>query len=500
MHSAVGTRMQFWPALLALLAILLPAELRAQTCTLDRPVPNARIDAAAGTRFFPSGGEGLILVRRKYTDSSIVRVFEIDNVKSDPWKQLSERPIISVRPLPDKGYEEFKGFAPDNSIVIRFVAPEPKNSFWDPRTFVVRICDQSPPANSAPANPSPANPAPANPAPANPAASNSAPVNSLAIVQAPISPPNWAKLISIGFLLLVYVLFATAVYHIRGKPHPLAAKHTKDTEYPALTSQEPRGWIEHLDPVVLTANAFNKGSIQKLQVLLFTFLISGMVLSLVLTIGALTDLSVTIALLLGISAVGAAVAQKTTASHDRLSFENWAWLVKKEILPIHEEDASGPRWSDLVMTNREFDIYKLQTLIFSVVVAGALLAAGAQHLASFSVPDTLLGILGLSQVAYISGTLARPASNTELDHAIDDLRNMEVKLQTVVARNTDTDEDGNLPKLLPPPETGVPLAQRKASATKAMTLYEKKADQVKIMLESILGEEVKRDLLEPTLS
>ena len=483
--GAVGIRMRLWPALLALLASLVPGELRAQTCTLDPPAPNARIDAAAGTRFFPSGGEGLILVRRKYTDSSIVRVFETDGLKSDPWKQLSERPIISVRPLPDKGYEEFKGFAADNSSVIRFIAPGPRNSFWENRTFVVRICDPGAPANSAPANS---------------AASNSAPVNSLAIVQAPISPPNWAKLISIGFLLLVYVLFATAVYHIRGKPHPLAAKHTKDTEYPALTSQEPRGWIEHLDPVVLTANAFNKGSIQKLQVLLFTFLISGMVLSLVLTIGALADFSVTIALLLGISAVGAAVAQKTTASHDRLSFENWAWLVKKKILPIHEEDESGPRWSDLVLTNREFDIYKLQTLIFSVVVAGALLAAGAQHLASFSVPDTLLGILGLSQVAYISGTLARPASNTELDHAIDDLRNMEVKLQTVVARNTDTDEDGNLPTPLPAPQPGIPLAQRNANATKAMTLYKKKADQVEVMLESVLGGEVDRNQLEPTLS
>src|SRR3982074_3315040 len=441
--GAVGIRMRLWPALLALLASLVPGELRAQTCTLDPPAPNARIDAAAGTRFFPSGGEGLILVRRKYTDSSIVRVFETDGLKSDPWKQLSERPVISVRPLPDKGYEEFKGFAADNSIVIRFIAPGQRNSFWENRTFVVRICDPGAPANSAPANS---------------AASNSAPVNSLAIVQAPISPPNWAKLISIGFLLLVYVLFATAVYHIRGKPHPLAAKHTKDTEYPALTSQEPRGWIEHLDPVVLTANAFNKGSIQKLQVLLFTFLISGMVLSLVLTIGALADFSVTIALLLGISAVGAAGAQKTTASHHRHTFANGPCGGKKKILPIHEEDESGPRWSDLVLTNREFDIYKLQTLIFSVVVAGALLAAGAQHLASFSVPDTLLGILGLSQVAYISGTLARPASNTELDHAIDDLRNMEVKLQTVVARNTDTDEDGNLPTPLPAPQPGIPLA------------------------------------------
>jgi hypothetical protein len=87
-----------------------------------------------------------------------------------------------------------------------------------------------------------------------------------------------------------------------------------------------------------------------------------------------------------------------------------------------------------------------------------------------------------------------------LDHAIDDLRNMEVKLQTVVARNTDTDEDGNLPTPLPAPQPAIPLAQRNANATKAMTLYKKKADQVEVMLESVLGGEVDRNQLEPTLS
>jgi hypothetical protein len=322
-----------------------------------------------------------------------------------------------------------------------------------------------------------------------------APASALAIVQVPISPPIWAKLISIASLLVIYVLFSQAVFQIRGKPHPLAAK------YPALTGQRASGWFEHLNPVVLTANSFNKGSIQKLQVLLFSFLVSGMVLSLVLTIGALSDLSVTIALLLGISAVGAAVAQKTSASHDRLSFENWAWLVRREILPINDEDQSGPRWSDLVITNREFDIYKLQTLIFSLVVAGALLAAGEEHLASFSVPETLLGILGLSQVVYVSGTLVSPPSITELDQAIDDLRQIEAKLQSVVARNTDTDEEGKLPTPLPdPPSPLPPLVARIANAVKARSVYEKKADQVEIMLESALGVAVERSRLHPALS
>jgi len=225
------------------------------------------------------------------------------------------------------------------------------------------------------------------------------------------------------------------------------------------------------------------------------------VLSLVLTLGYLTDLSVTVAMLLGISAVGAAVAQTASANRDRLTFENWAWLVKKKVLPINEEDQTGPQLSDLVMTNREFDIYKLQTLIFSVVVAVALLLGGEQNLGSFTVPQTLLGILGLSQIVYVSGTLAGPASISDLDQALTHLREMEARLQTAVARNTDTDGDGKLPSPLPdPPSPLPPLEERKSHAPNALRLYANLADQVEIMLESTLGAAVHRAQLEPVLA
>jgi hypothetical protein len=343
--------------------------------------------------------------------------------------------------------------------------PRHDNNFWKRRTFVVRFCE------------------------------NASTADALAIVPALVSPPTLSKVISVVLLVIFYCLFAWAVSHTRAKPHPLAVK------YPAFEPHKKQGWFGHLDPVVLTANAFNSGSIQKLQVLLFTLLVSGMVLSLVLTLGVLSDLSSTIALLLGISAVGAAVAQKTATTRDRLDFENWAWLVKKNVIPINPAHETEPRWGDLVVTNREFDVYKLQTLIFSVVVAVALLVGGEERLASFSVPETLLGILGLSQVVYVAGTLARPASVADLDQALTNLRQMESKLQTCVERNTDTDNEGKLPVPLPaPPDPLPPFNERKAKAKNATRLYAQMADQVEIMIESALGAGVERQNLDPSLA
>lgn len=373
---------------------------------------------------------------------------------------LSSPTIISVRPL-----EKVNGeFSPTDSSVVRFVVPTQENTFWAKRTFVLRLCDK----DSADDN------------------------NALAIVRVAVSPPILAKLLSVVVLVLFYVGFALAVSRIRAKDQPLHAK------YPAVAEQRKHGWLGHLDPVVLTANSFSKGSVQKLQVLLFSFLVSGMVLSLVLTLGVLSDLSPTIALLLGISAVGAAVAQKTASNRDRLGFDNWAWLVRKMIIPFNEAEAD-PKWSDLVMTGREFDVYKLQTLIFSVVVAAALLVGGEERLASFAVPETLLGILGLSQVVYVAGTLARPPSTEDLDSAITELSKRETDLQTAIGQGTDTDPDGKLPPPTSASASSASLDERKARAVNAMRRYNKQADLVEIMLESTLGATVDRNKLDPSI-
>jgi hypothetical protein len=446
--------------------VFMPTNLRAQTCDLKQEWAG-RAGGAAATTFLPNGRDGQILIRKKAVDAAVVRMFEAKRADPASWEspnQPFEVTVISVRPAPENAYA---GFTPTDSSIIRFLVPRQSHSLWQQRIFLVRYCEK---------------------------ASGD---DVLAVVPVFVSPPTLSKIISIVVLVILYCLFAHAVSRSRAQPHPLEVK------YPAFRPHKKLGWFRHLDPVVLTANAFNTGSIQKLQVLLFSLLVSGMVLSLILTRGVLSDLSATVALLLGISAVGAAVAQKTTTTRDRLEFENWAWLVKKDVLPINQAEKIEPRWADLVVTNREFDVYKLQTLIFSVVVAVALLVGGEERLASFAVPETLLGILGLSQVVYVAGTLARPASIGDLDEALTKLRELEGKLRTCVARNTDTDDKGKLPDELPLPQSSpaleAELEERIANAKNAVRLYSDLADQVEIMIESSLNAKVEREDLDPSV-
>jgi hypothetical protein len=227
--------------------------------------------------------------------------------------------------------------------------------------------------------------------------------------------------------------------------------------------------------------------------------VAGMLLSLTLRVGLLSDLSLTVLGLLGISGVGAAVAQATTTTRTRLSFDNWVWLVRRHLVPISEVDDDGPRWGDLVLTNREFDIYKMQTIVFSLVVAAALLVGGEEQLASFTVPEALLGILGLSQIVYLGGVLERPRSINDLNDALSELRTREDTLRTAVTYDTDTDANGKLPKLPDKPaETRPSLATTKAVT--AVQRYRTQARQVALMIESTLEVEVDESKLEPDLN
>src|SRR5262249_40130928 len=132
--------------------------------------------------------------------------------------------------------------------------------------------------------------------------------------------------VSVLLMLLIYILLAAAVWWVRRRNHPL---HTK---YPAYNEiRKYSFWAYLFNPVHLTANAFNNASVQKFQILLFSFLVAGMLLSLILETGNLSDLSATVVVLLGISGVGTAVAQAATQQRSRLDFANWAWLVQKRV-------------------------------------------------------------------------------------------------------------------------------------------------------------------------
>jgi hypothetical protein len=254
---------------------------------------------------------------------------------------------------------------------------------------------------------------------------------------------RYVGLFCIPIALLTYVLAISSVYVSRKQSAKKQNAEGRLAEkYPSVFAAKEFETVDFFNPIQLTANAFSQASVQKLQVLMFSFLVGCLVLYLVLRTGTLADMSGTVVALLGISGVGAAVSQMTYTSKTRLSFDNWAWLQSNSVLKV--QAARAPQWKDLVLTNREFDVYKLQTIIFSLAVAAALVVTGASGLATFQIPSAMLGVLGLSQVVFVGGILVRPPATEDLDDTLTTLRAAAGRYSEALARGTDVDADGKL--------------------------------------------------------
>jgi hypothetical protein len=157
----------------------------------------------------------------------------------------------------------------------------------------------------------------------------------------------------------------------------------------------------------------------------------GLFLLFMLQTGMLADLSVTILTLLGISGIGATIAKGADQQRNTISAENRAWLLRKGWIPTAKTpvDVSNASWRDFFTTNGEFDVYRYQSFVFSFVVLVALITAGVTQLGTFSIPDTILGIVGLSQAVYIGGKLVTPTNMSDLNTALSDLRDQEKKFR-----------------------------------------------------------------------
>jgi hypothetical protein len=327
--------------------------------------------AAPATMILPADSGGRLLFKQSMgtdTDAHSFRVFEVSGLRISRMTG-SELRVLAIDPADGAADDRFK--AGDS---VSMLVDLPRGVPWQIRSFAVLACKGDT-------------------------------FGAWGVTTAPVSNPIATGAICVATGFLLYVLSMCAVFADRKQPIPgdLA------TKYPAVFGARVLGRWEFWNPIHLITNAFNQGSVQKAQVVLFSFLIGELVLSLVLRTGALVDVSTTVVALLGISGIGAAAAQVAYQQKTRLSFDNWSWLQKQQVLRSpRTSKAAGPFWRDLVMTNREFDVYKLQTIIFTIAVASAIVVSGASHLSSFSVPQNLLGVLGLSQVVYIGGVMVKP--------------------------------------------------------------------------------------------
>ena len=291
-----------------------------------------------------------------------------------------------------------------------------------------------------------------------------------------ISNKNWAIAISLLACLVAYIAAACATYFVHQaqcvykkdgsapvvpplpagaqQPAPAAiapaptprlldalmatfknSQAKQDNGHGPLVGTNYATFWAHLNPVVLSAGGNGIGSATNLQILFFSLVVFGVVSYIWLLTGQLTGLSNTVLLLMGISGLGATAAAGADLTKNRLSFDNWAWLIIRCWLPPGGvAEVNIAKWKDIFTTGGAFDVYRFQMICFSVVVGIALIGAGTQlnDLSSFSVPEALLGILGLSQVVYVAGKLVAPPSISDLDTQITALQAAEKKLRDTI--------------------------------------------------------------------
>jgi hypothetical protein len=239
--------------------------------------------------------------------------------------------------------------------------------------------------------------------------------------------------------------------------------------------------VQAWNPVRITAGPDNRGSLSAFQVFFFSILVFAMLAYVLLRTGVLSDLSTTILELLGISGIGAAAAKGADSSKTALDPANQAWLMNKGWFDKASTRATAsPSFYDLISSDGSFDVYRFQSLIFTGAVGIALFAGGVFQLASFTVPQNILGILGLSQVVYIAGKLVTSNSATQLNAVITDLRNAEAAYRDAAHNTSDTPD-------------------AKDKVTRAKAAYLDKAGGAAKLFTDVTGRPVDDGKLQPSL-
>ena len=236
-------------------------------------------------------------------------------------------------------------------------------------------------------------------------------------------------------------------------------------------------------PLAITAGVFGRASLSNLQILYFSLIVFWVIFFVLLRDGTLVDLSEHVLYLLGIGAIGSGGAKVVAIRRQRLSFENWAWLKKKGWI---KEDIGRsrrpPTWADLVNSDGVFDVFKFQSIVASLIIGSGLLIISAfgekpdASLANFTIPEGLLGLLGLSQVTYVAGKVTAPAPVDELNQQLDKVRNLEGKFGDAVATAWRTT-----------PPTTRDLESAKKAAAEAYMAFRVAADNALEMLSQRIG-------------
>lgn len=241
--------------------------------------------------------------------------------------------------------------------------------------------------------------------------------------------------LSLLFVAAAYIFLAWTTYpekeDVKKSGEPKDGKKPDDAKKPDDLKELMEGkWLLFaLSPVRISAAWFGEASMSQLQVLVFTFVVAGLMLFLFLRTGALSEVSMDLLKLIGISALGTAGAKFTQTLKTGLKTETARFLIGKgwyqwELRPIQHTAT----FHQLLLTDNRLDVYKFQMLIFTVIVAFYVMSAGQAGLGGVTISDTMLYLIGISQVVYVGGKAVTDRT-TDLEEAVAKMRDLEMKLK-----------------------------------------------------------------------
>lgn len=179
------------------------------------------------------------------------------------------------------------------------------------------------------------------------------------------------------------------------------------------------------DPVFISQDGLGEGSLGRLQLLLFSFVVACLVLYVYLRTGVMVGFSDDVLLLLGITGTGTALS-RLPLSRRAVSEVSETVLLRLGVVNVNH---NMPSFGDVISSRGEVDVTRVQALLFSVIVLVALVANGAADLANFSLPPQLNWLLGISQGVYVAGKLVPSEACTRLDAEMRDLINAAIEKQ-----------------------------------------------------------------------
>jgi hypothetical protein len=216
-------------------------------------------------------------------------------------------------------------------------------------------------------------------------------------------------IVALLFVIVIYLLLAWATYN------------PKDMD--GLTRLR---WFLYLfSPIRITAGVFGDSSISQVQLVLFTFIVAGLLMYLWMRTGLLASISKDLLYLLGISAVGAGGAKFTATIKSDLSPETKDFIIAKgwyNWLPIPA--AVNANLANLLLTSGRLDVYKFQVAMFTIVVAAYVLSSGQNDLGDVEISDTMLYLIGISQGVYVGGKVITDRT-TRIEDAVKKLKQLE---------------------------------------------------------------------------